>query len=100
MYKYYTVKLVIALSNLIDKTTIGIQTSGTRKVLRQCRRLTLSSNHYFSVIPAQHNIDIMEMVPNDALDIFNLNSMENKITEPTRFGNISSSFFLMHCIER
>ena len=54
----------------MDKTKIGIQISGTRKVLRRCRRLTLSSNHYFCVIPAQHNIDIMEMVPTDALDIF------------------------------
>ena len=63
---------------------------------------TLSSNHYFSVIPAQHNFDFSKMVPNDALNIFNLNGLENRIKKktPTRFSNISSSFYLVHCIER
>ena len=60
----------------------------------------LSSNHYFSVISAQHNIDFIKIVPNDALDILNLNVLENKIKESTRFGNISNSCFLVHCIER
>ena len=60
----------------------------------------LSSNHYFSLISAQHNIDFIKIVPNDALDILNLNGLENKKKNPTRFSNISNSFFLVHCIER
>lgn len=84
----------------MGKMKTNVETFPTRMVLREVEETALCSNHYFSVISAQHNIDFSKIVPNDALDILNLNGLENKIKEPTRFGNISNSCFLVHCIER
>jgi hypothetical protein len=58
---------------------------------------TLSSNHYFSVIPAQHNFDFSKMVPNDALNIFNLNGLENRIKKNPQPGLVISQVLFILC---